>query len=76
MKLDCEGSEYQIIESIPKEYFLKIDKMIIEYHLANKNPKLYKKLIQNLKDNSFEIKIEKISEGMGMIYALNRNRIE
>ena len=76
LKLDCEGSEYQIIESIPKEYFLKIDKMIIEYHLANKNPKLYKKLIQNLKDNSFEIKIEKTSEGMGMIYALNRNRIE
>ena len=74
LKLDCEGAEYQIIESIPKEYFLKIDKMIIEYHKANENPKLYKKLIQNLKDNSFKIKIEKISDGMGMIYALNMNK--
>ncbi len=61
---------------IPKEYFLKIDKMIIEYHIANKNPELYKKLIQNLKDNSFKIKIEPISEGMGMIYALNMNKMK
>jgi FkbM family methyltransferase len=76
LKLDCEGAEYQIIESIPKEYFLKIDKMIIEYHIANENPELYKKLIQNLKDNSFKIKIEPISEGMGMIYALNMNKMK
>mgnify|MGYP006429022745 CR=1 FL=1 len=76
LKLDCEGSEYQIIESIPKEYFLKIDKMIIEYHIANENPELYKKLIRNLKDNSFKIKIEPISEGMGMIYALNMNKMK
>jgi FkbM family methyltransferase len=76
LKLDCEGAEYQIIESIPKEYFLKIDKMIIEYHIANENPELYKKLIRNLKDNSFKIKIEPISEGMGMIYALNMNKMK
>jgi len=76
LKLDCEGAEYQIIESIPKEYFFKIDKMIIEYHLANKNPELYKKLIQNLKNNSFEIKIKKLSDSMGMIYALNMKKIK
>ena len=76
LKLDCEGAEYQIIESIPKEYFFKIDKMIIEYHLANKNPELYSKLIQNLKDNSFKIKIEKISDAMGMIYAINMKKIK
>jgi FkbM family methyltransferase len=74
LKLDCEGAEYQIIESIPKEYFLKIDKMMIEYHLATKNPELYKKLIQNLNDNLFKIKIEKISDSLGMIYAINMNK--
>ena len=74
LKLDCEGAEYQIIESIPKEYFLKIDKMIIEYHKANENIKLYNKLIQNLNDNLFKIKIEKISDSMGMIYAINMNK--
>ena len=74
LKLDCEGAEYRIIESIPKEYFLKIDKMIIEYHLASENPELYKKLIQNLNDNLFKIKIEKISDSMGMIYAINMNK--
>jgi FkbM family methyltransferase len=71
LKLDCEGAEYQIIESIPKEYFSKIEKMIIEYHFASENLKLYKKLIQNLKNNFFKIKIEKISDDIGMIYAVN-----
>jgi len=45
--------------------------MIIEYHFASENLKLYKKLIQNLKNNFFKIKIEKISDDIGMIYAVN-----
>lgn len=74
LKLDCEGAEYEIVDSISKEYFLKIDKIMIEYHLANENPELFKKLIQTLNDNLFKIKIEKISDGMGMIYAINMNK--
>ena len=70
LKLDCEGAEYQIIDSISPEYFIKIDKIIIEYHLATKNSELYKKLLEKLVDNSFKTRIEKISEEMGMIYAI------
>ena len=76
LKFDCEGAEYQIIESIPKEYFFKIEKMIIEYHLANEKPEMYKKLIENLKNNSFEIKIKKLSDSMGMIYAINKTKFD
>ena len=71
LKLDCEGAEYEIIESIPNEYFLKIDKIIIEYHLATKKSKLYENLLKKLNELSFKIKVEKISEDMGMIYAIN-----
>ncbi|WP_371504454.1 FkbM family methyltransferase [Nitrosopumilus adriaticus] len=70
LKLDCEGAEYQIIDSITPEYYTKIDKIIIEYHMATKNLELYKKLLEKLVDNSFKIRIEKISEDMGVIYAV------
>ena len=45
LKLDCEGSEYEIIDSLPNSYFSMIDKMIIEYHFAEKYPKLLTNLI-------------------------------
>ena len=76
LKLDCEGAEYEIIDSIPEEYFLRINKLIIEYHLASKKPILYDKLLKKLQDLSFTIKIEKITEDMGMIYALNQKKIK
>jgi FkbM family methyltransferase len=73
LKLDCEGAEYKIIDSIPTEYFFRIDKIILEYHSAGENPDLFKKLLKKLTDNSFDIKIEKISNDMGMIYASKLN---
>ena len=76
LKLDCEGSEYEIIDSIPDEYFLRINKIIIEYHLATKKPKLYNNLLKKLEDLSFKIKTEKITEDMGMIYALNQKKYD
>ena len=32
LKLDCEGSEFKIIYSAPKEIFEKIDNIFLEYH--------------------------------------------
>lgn len=76
LKLDCEGAEYEIIDSIPDEYFLRINKLIIEYHLASIKPKLYNNLVKKLQDLSFKIKIEKITDDIGMIYALNQKNIK
>ncbi len=72
LKLDCEGAEYEIIDSIPNEYLLKINKLIIEYHFATKKVEQYNNLLKKLKDLSFKIRIVKISDDMGMIYALNQ----
>jgi FkbM family methyltransferase len=72
LKLDCEGAEYEIIDSIPEEYLLKINKLIIECHLITEKSKLYNNLLKKLEKMSFKIKIEKITEDMGMIYALNQ----
>ena len=69
MKIDCEGAEYEIIDSIPEKYFSRINKMIIEYHLADKRPELYQNLLKKLEIMLFKIKTKKISEGIGMIYA-------
>lgn len=33
LKLDCEGAEYDILENLPDEYFARIDKLIMEYHV-------------------------------------------
>ena len=73
LKLDCEGSEYEIIESLPEEYFEKIDKIIIEYHFAEKYPILFRNLINKLESVSFTAKIEKSDEDMGLIFAQRIN---
>ena len=72
LKLDCEGSEYEIIESLPEHYFEKIDRVIIEYHFAKKYPELYSKLVKKLESVSFSIKIKKMDENMGMVFAFKK----
>lgn len=69
IKMDCEGAEYEIIDSIPDKYFSKINKMIIEYHFASEKPELYQNLLKKLNAMLFNIKTKKISENIGMIYA-------
>ena len=70
LKLDCEGSEYEIIDSLPNSYFSMIDKMIIEYHFAEKYPKLLTNLIKKLERTSFSVDIKKLSDDMGLIFAI------
>lgn len=69
IKLDCEGAEYEIIESLPLEYFKKISKMIIEYHFADSKPELVNEIITKLKNVSFKILTIPDSSDMGMLYA-------
>ncbi len=69
LKIDCEGAEYEIIESIPEHYFENIDKIIIEYHFAKDNPQLFENLIKKLKMVSYSLTIKKMNDSMGLIYA-------
>jgi len=69
LKLDCEGSEYEIIDSLEDEYFKNIEKMIIEYHLADSNPELLERLENKLKNQSYKISIEPLFKDIGFLYA-------
>ncbi len=75
LKLDCEGSEYEIIDDLRDEYFEKIEKMIIEYHLADSNPELLENLKKKLKKKSYEISIEPLFHDIGFLYAIKKNEI-
>ena len=70
LKLDCEGSEYEIIRHLPSEYFQKIDKMIIEYHMADTHPELLDELMQILKSHNYEFKIKTLYNDSGFLYAI------
>ena len=73
LKLDCEGSEYEIIKNLPKEYFPKIKKMIIEYHMADTHPELLSELMEILKSHNYEIETKKLFDDIGFLYAIRTN---
>ena len=75
LKLDCEGAEYDIIESLPNEYFKKIKQIYIEYHFGDSKSDMLENMIKKLKLMSFSIIQEPLEQGMGSIYAVNKNLI-
>ena len=72
LKLDCEGSEYEIIEGLKDENFKKIEKMIIEYHLADSNPEMLKNLEKKLKRFSYNVSIDPLFKDIGFLYAIKK----
>ena len=44
LKLDCEGAEYEIVDSLPLEYLNRIQNLVIEYHSADTKPELAKNI--------------------------------
>jgi FkbM family methyltransferase len=68
VKMDCEGAEYDIIGTLSQEYFSKIKKMIIEYHMADNKPELLQGLISKLKSFSFDIKQKILFADIGFLY--------
>ena len=69
LKLDCEGAEYDIIDSLPVEYLDKIQNMAIEYHLADTKPELIKNLILKIKNAGFKIQTSPHYDDMGFLIA-------
>ena len=69
LKLDCEGAEYEIIKNLPLEYFQKIDKLVIEYHMADSHPEFLIELKEILLRQNFEIETKKLFSDIGFLYA-------
>ena len=75
LKLDCEGAEYEIIESLPDDYFRKIKQIYIEYHFGDTKLDMLDSMIKKLERLSFSIIREPLEKGMGSIYAKNNNLV-
>ena len=69
LKLDCEGAEYEIIDSLPAEYFQRIKNIIIEYHLADSKPELAKNLINKIQNMGYTIETRPHYNDMGFLIA-------
>ena len=69
LKLDCEGTEYEILETLPISYFKKIEKIVIEYHMADTHPELLSKLKKLLISQNYNIEIKKLFSDIGFLYA-------
>ena len=69
LKLDCEGAEYDIIDSLPPEYLAKIQNMAIEYHSADTKPELAKNLMLKIKNAGFKIQTRPHYDDMGFLIA-------
>lgn len=68
-KIDCEGSEYSIIDALPSEYLKRINKMAIEYHFADSKPELARDLISKIENTGFHVKKKSHYNDMGFLYA-------
>jgi FkbM family methyltransferase len=55
MKIDCEGSEYEILFKLPKTILKDTEKMVIEYH-DNVTKYNHKDLIKFLERNGFDVR--------------------
>ena len=68
-KIDCEGSEYSIIDKLPLEYLKRINKMAIEYHFVDSKPELAKDLISKIENADFRVRKKSHYDDMGFLYA-------
>ena len=68
LKLDCEGAEYDIIDSLTPKKFDVIEKIVMECHFVNSKPHLLNKLIKTLKKFSTRWSYPLHSD-MGILFA-------
>ena len=69
LKLDCEGAEYEIVESLSSDLFTKINKTAIEYHMVDTKPELLEQLINKLKQFSFSVHTRPLFVDIGFLFA-------
>ncbi|GEO07605.1 FkbM family methyltransferase [Segetibacter aerophilus] len=78
IKLDCEGSEYDIIENLDQELMLeKFDVFMIEWHKMEGYKTRLDTLISLLKKSGFVVfATGSFDHEIGMIYALNNHSLQ
>lgn len=69
LKLDCEGAEYEILDSLPDEYFRRINRICMEYHPINNGNKRVIELTVRLEKLGYVITTIPYSDGLGLLFA-------
>ena len=73
LKLDCEGSEYDILYGLPASYFPRIQKLAIEYHTRPGESKRNQSdgLVSHLQNAGYRIEAytDVVDTNRGMIFA-------
>jgi FkbM family methyltransferase len=69
LKLDCEGAEYEILDSLADEYFARISRICMEYHPIKDNGKLLAELTYRLEKLGYKIATVPYAEGLGLLFA-------
>jgi hypothetical protein len=68
LKLDCEGAEYEILDTLEEGIYAKIQRIILEFHQGC--PKKLEKLRRKLESEGFFVKtvVSAYSRTEGMLY--------
>jgi len=72
LKIDCEGSEYDIFFNLPDNYFDRIDKISMEYHYldSEKNNLVLKDFLES---KGFVVETDKEINEVGILYAWKKH---
>jgi len=70
MKLDCEGAEYPILYSSPKDVFDRIDRIVMEYH-DSIHPNCHPELVRFLEAQGYQVRAvpNLVHKEIGYLYA-------
>ncbi len=69
LKMDCEGAEFEIIESLSDDQLFKIEKLCFEYHLKGNSISSLEILKNRLEKMSYNVNIKPTNDFLGMLYA-------
>jgi hypothetical protein len=56
LKIDCEGSEYEIVRSMDAAHWSRIERVVIEYHDYGRDRK-HGELVEVLRQNGFDVEV-------------------
>jgi FkbM family methyltransferase len=70
LKIDCEGSEYEILQNSTPETLKKVKKMVCEYHLDSNGKATIESLCDFLQNRSFRIdQVKPLGSDTGILFA-------